>query len=286
MVTLSRTANPYLCNWRKILNQLKPLLFLLLSPFLLAAQHTVSVTIRDGASPEKLDVTENLVFINAGNVALTNIVLNDWNNAYATNQTPLAKRFSDEYVRSYLLARAKDRGHTELVSVTDINGETIPWIRPAGHPDLVELLVPVAPGQRMEISLSYQLNLPHDRFTGYGYSEKNGYTLKDFFLIPARMENGRFARYSNVDLNDCASAPCDISIEWLTTDRITSDLDVSDAPGKQLLVGKNRTSFTIYRRPENPFYTFTNASATVQTNLQARHVDAIRTALSVDRIVE
>jgi hypothetical protein len=38
---------------------------------------------------------------------LTSLVLNDWNNAYSDVNTPLARRFSDEFYRGFHLAQRR-----------------------------------------------------------------------------------------------------------------------------------------------------------------------------------
>ena len=57
-----------------------------------------------------LNVYQELTFSNQSNDTISSIILNDWNNAYSDKNTPLGKRFSDEFIRNFHLASDKERG--------------------------------------------------------------------------------------------------------------------------------------------------------------------------------
>ena len=79
----------------------------LLASIKLVAQHHVSATVKVDADKKLLSVYQELTFLNQTNDTLTSIILNDWNNAYSARETPLGKRFSDEFVRSFHLAKLR-----------------------------------------------------------------------------------------------------------------------------------------------------------------------------------
>ena len=54
-----------------------------------------------------LQIQQELTYFNESNDTLTTIVLNDWNNAFSNKNTPLAKRFSDEFYRGFHLAKKR-----------------------------------------------------------------------------------------------------------------------------------------------------------------------------------
>ena len=56
-----------------------------------------------------LTVLQEIDYFNASDDTLTSIVLNDWNNAYSSKTSPLAKRFSDEFYRGFHLAKEEER---------------------------------------------------------------------------------------------------------------------------------------------------------------------------------
>ncbi|MDZ4331416.1 MAG: hypothetical protein U0945_12670, partial [Flavobacterium sp.] len=63
------------------------------------AQHHSDITAELNTENKTLNIQQQITFFNQSNDTLTSIVLNDWNNAFSTKNTPLAKRFSDEFYR-------------------------------------------------------------------------------------------------------------------------------------------------------------------------------------------
>jgi hypothetical protein len=180
-------------------------------------------------------------------------VLNDWNNAFSAKNTPLAKRFSDEFVRAYHLAKEEERGNTKIYSIVDQNGRLLNWERPKKHPDIVDVQLknPIYPGMKFKLSITYEVKIPSDRFTGYGYN--NGvFNLKDWYLVPARVVNNEFVRYSNENIDDIANSICDyeLTITLPKGTALTSDLYIGNKTSKgdkdeYYLIGKNRTIFNL-----------------------------------------
>jgi hypothetical protein len=58
-----------------------------------------------------LNIQQELTYFNQSNDTLSSLILNDWNNAYSDVNTPLARRFSDEFYRGFHLAKA---GSTQI----------------------------------------------------------------------------------------------------------------------------------------------------------------------------
>ena len=175
-----------------------------------------------------VEVRQTLVFKNDSQDTLRSIVLNDWNNAYSGKDTPLAKRFSDEFVRSFYRAKDEERGYTSLHSVKNANDEILAWVRSKEHPDLIEIGTgQILPGQEITLSLLYDIKLPSDRFTGYGYDNRGNMRLKDCFLVPARYAEHRFARYSNSNLDDSANGISGYQITLFVpgSRKVVSDLE-------------------------------------------------------------
>ncbi|PHK24250.1 aminopeptidase N, partial [Nostoc linckia z16] len=189
--------------------------------------NTIVATLDDAA--KVIAVKQEITFTNSGGLPLDTIVLNDWVNAYSGRNTPLAKRFSDEYNWTFHRAREEERGSTTLNSATAA-GTPLQWRRPEAHPDLLslKLTTPLMPGRSITINLDYQVKLPSSRFTRFGYNDKGGYYLKDWYLTPARIENGMFVNYSNENLDDIANAVTDYSVTLTipSTIALVTDLDV------------------------------------------------------------
>ena len=148
------------------------------------AQHHSKLTVNVDAENKVLNVYQELTFYNQTSDTIHNIILNDWNNAYSNKNTPLGKRFSDEFVRSFHLASEKERGSTNNVTILDAKKFMLNWCRFDEHPDVIELHLKdkIAPGEKATFTLTYVLKIPSDRFTRYGYNTDNEMVLKNFFF--------------------------------------------------------------------------------------------------------
>jgi hypothetical protein len=60
------------------------------------------------AANKTLNIQQELTYFNQSNDTLSSLILNDWNNAYSDVNTPLARRFSDEFYRGFHLAKKKN----------------------------------------------------------------------------------------------------------------------------------------------------------------------------------
>lgn len=241
-----------------------------------------------------LSVGQNLVFVNDTQDTIPSIVLNDWANAYSAKDTPLGKRFSDEFVRSFHYASDDERGGTTNLLITDIQQLALEWHRPEKHPDLVEIPLPepLYPGETATLFISYIVKVPSDKFTGYGITKSGEMNLRNFFLLPARYENGDFIRHSNLNLDDAANGWCDIAMT-VNVDpemEVFSDLDISgclEVEGKKAcnLSGRQRRDFSLFVGRRSTFHSFTNNRLQVWNSLEGRKTGNIQKAVVVDRIV-
>lgn len=168
---------------------------------------------------------QEIEFFNQSEDTLTSIVLNDWNHAYSSKTTPLAKRFSDEFYRGFHLAAEKERGSTNNLNISTTDKSKLSWGRTEKNPDLVTVKLDkkLAPNQKIILHLTYIVKVPSDDFTHYGYTERGGMYLRNWFLTPARFENHAFTTYNNLNLDDIANAVSDFDIL----------LRIIHSPGKQ-----------------------------------------------------
>ena len=242
-----------------------------------------------------LKIKQEITYHNQTADTLKEFILNDWNNAYSGKETPLAKRFSDEYVRAFHLANDSDRGFTTIYSIIDQNNLNLNWDRPARHPDLVEVKLknPIYPNQKFKLTLTYQVKIPNERFTKFGYDDKTlSFNLRDWYLAPARVVNNKFVRYSNENLDDIANAVADYEIT-LTVPKgtvITTDLDdgklQNETAEQYLLKGKNRMGFTLALETKNTFEVYSNSYGEVSCNIKDSRVTEIQKAYLINQVTE
>ncbi len=239
-----------------------------------------------------LTVSQEITFQNPSNETLNSIILNDWNNAYSSNKSLLAKRFSDEFVRSFQISKEFERGNTNIISVIDENNLPVKYSHLEKNVDLVEIFLqnPLLPHQKSKFTVKYILKIPSNKFTGYGYDDNGNWNLQDCFLTPARFENGGFVTNSNADIDDIANGISDYEIEILVPENITiiSDLNTESngtTPNKLIFTGQNRTSFSLYLQTKSEFLTYKNDTFEISSNIKEKKLDEIRKSLIINKVV-
>jgi hypothetical protein len=246
------------------------------------------------AANKTLAIKQEIIFVNQSDDTLNSIVLNDWNHAFSNKNTPLAKRFSDEFYRGFHLAKEEERGSTINLIVNDANHQFLSWQRTEKNPDyiVVELKNPLLPNQKVALHLSYITKIPSEKFTKYGYTNNGSFNLKNWYLTPARYENHSFVKNSNNNLDDIANAVSDFEIDLKIPKNLeaSSDLNSEKTIGNDdflyyRLSGNNRTDFSLIIEPKSSFESYRNSSVEVITDLKNNKVDNIQKAIVIDRIV-
>ncbi len=257
-------------------------------------QHHSQIDVTVNMEQKTLTVVQEIEFLNQSEDILTSIVLNDWNNAYSSKTTPLAERFSDEFYRGFHLAVEKERGNTHNLKISTADKSRLSWKRTEKNPDLVvvALAQKLAPNEKIVLHLTYSVKVPSDKFTHYGYNEKGGMNLKNWFLTPTRYENHAFVEYNNLNLDDIPNAISDFDIVLrvpknfeLTTDMNEEKTSTIENFTIYKLKGNNRTDFSIFIEPKTSFRSFKNSSVEVLTNMKGYKADEIQKAISIDRVV-
>lgn len=266
-------------------------LFFLAFSSLLWSQHSSVCTVELNPDKKTLTVQQELIYFNQSSDTLQKIVLNDWNNAYSDKYSPLGKRFSDEFVRNFHLAKDDERGFTTDLTFIDQNKLFLDWSRSSDHPDLIELVLreKLLPGKKFSVYITYKIILPSDKFTGYGYNSNGDFMLKDWLITPARFNNDHFALYSNLNLDDSSNGISDyeIKITIPTNYELNTDLDKTGQIDSQLIIkGQKRANFSIYLSKKSDFETFLLPDLKVQTNIKDLNLNAIKKALLIKQITE
>ncbi|MNX04789.1 hypothetical protein D3C86_343830 [compost metagenome] len=261
----------------------------------LTAQHHSKMEVAVNLELKTLNIKQDLTYYNTTNDTLVSIVLNDWNNAFVDKNTPLAKRFSDEFYRGFHLAKAADRGKTTIINLTETNYSALEWERNAQDPDyiIVKLNRKLLPNEKIDLHLNYIVKIPNNKFTHFGFDQNGGMLLKNWFLSPARFENGFFVKYNNFNLDDIANAVSDYEVEIKIPNQysITTDLNsvTKDTSNESYNVysfsGRNRTDFSLYIEKQNSFRTYDNGSLQVETNLKNKKIDEFQKAIIINRVV-
>lgn len=262
------------------------------------SQNNSHIVVELNSEKKILVVQQKIVFQNQSQDTLNSIVLNDWNNAYSSKNSPLAQRFSDEFYRGFHLAKEEERGNTTILSLTNTEQSELAWNRTDENPDfiIVDLKDKLAPNQQINLHLSYIIKIPSDKFTKYGCSDNGNMVLKNWFLTPARYENHAFVTYNNNNLDDCANSISDYTIELKIPSspnnlEVITDLNLIKKTQTENhtiyeLIGKNRTDFSLFIESKSSFSSFKNSKLEVITNFSSQKIDGIHKAIIINQIID
>ncbi|MCG9972059.1 metalloprotease [Christiangramia crocea] len=242
----------------------------------LSAQNVINVNARLVDSLHTLEIDQDITFINTENRELASIYLNDWNNAFSSKSSALAKRFAEDYARRFHFAKDQERGHTYIDHIKDSLETDLEWDRPGEVPDLIRVLLkePLAPGDSLKINLKYRIKVPDDKFTRYGIDQEGNYKLRYWYLVPAPLDNG-WKLYTHKDLGLQYVKPYDIfiSLDIPTEFYAASGLDLLRTQTRQgyktiTFRGENRIDSKMYITKSYIFESINANSNQVITNIE------------------
>jgi len=264
-------------------------LFIFFLAFYGMAQHQSVLDIQLKTINAELIIEQELTFWNTSDKVIKKIVLNDWNNAFSSKKSALAKRFSDEFMRSFYYASEKELGKTTISRISNLSNESLKYKRIESQIDLIEIELQdfLEPTQKVTIKINYNVKLPHQKFTHYGFDPIGKIEVRDWILFPAMFQNGDFLRYSNENLNDVPNAITDFTINFRTDSyvEITSNLQTEKITENQfLLTGENCNSIYLSAESRKNFKSFKNNIIEIETNLFDTNIDEVATELIIDKI--
>ena len=241
--------------------------------------------------PEKniISVSEKIVFTNSSKKTIDSIYLHDWNNSFSSTKTPLAKRFSEEYRSIFHFSKTHERGKTVITDITD-NTQKILYNRP--QPDIIALKLnkPLNSQNSVTIHLSYTLQLPATKFTGFGITPNKNIALKEWFIIPAVLTD-HWKVYSNKNLDDlyAPKSNLSVSINVPKAYSIYSDLDKENQYSKNgirtiTFKGTNRVSSEFHITKEESFKTTITDKLTYVSNCKSKNISPEIESVIYDKV--
>jgi hypothetical protein len=274
------------------------LFFILFSFFVFFANAQSDLAINARLIPEEklIDIQQQIKFKNTSQSEWTEVYLTDWAHSFSSKQTPLAKRFDENYEKKFHLAKEEDRGRTDIKSIST-KSTFLQFRRLEDHPDIIRVVLrkPIKPGESYDFTLLYRVTLPDAKFTRYGVTRVNDYNLRFWFLTPTPFLQGKWQYYSNKNLDDRYFPKSDLSINFSIPSGydVISDLEVeiensSYKLGDRILKlnGKDRIRTRLLLRQESTYETIETDYFTLVTNIKDKSVpDPIR-AIIVDKVAQ
>ena len=151
---------------------------------------------------------------------------------------------------------------------------------------------PLAPGEEIEISFDYLVDLPNSKFTGYGHGYKGGYLLRDWYFTPALYDTS-WKLYPNDNLNDQATNPMNTEIRFkfpiglnVGSNFKTSGVSNFSQGNFIKLTGKDRKNCTLILTPEKRFSKHKIGSLTLITDIEHKKYGDLQQGLSIERVAK
>ncbi|MDR3272804.1 MAG: hypothetical protein LBT29_04925 [Flavobacteriaceae bacterium] len=165
-------------------------IFLLIIPLFIKAQEdTIKITATLSPLSHTLSVREKIVFFNNTGKELKNIYLHSSANAYSNSQTVLGKRKLEDRNKSLYFSQFSERGRITDFTIF-INERQPRYLLRDFEFYEINLNKPLKPDSLIVMELNYNLKIPFDKVTGYGYFD-DGYLLKNFFVQPLAFKDGK-----------------------------------------------------------------------------------------------
>lgn len=220
----------------------------------------------------EIKIQQETIFYNKSESVLKEVYFHNWPNAYKDKKTPLAKRFIENYSKTFHFANDKHRGNTTINGIS-ANFNTANFEITEENPDFlkVNLYEPLKPKDSVKISITYLVKIPNDKFTKYGVNELE-YNLRYWYLTPAIFDT-KWQLYNNLDLDDLYVDYTDYNISFKVPKdyEITSDLIgsyyVKDSIKSYGLTGKKRFDIELNISKINGFKDYTFDSQTITSNI-------------------
>jgi len=268
------------------------LLFLGLTSFLSFSQNKIVSDIQSSDDLKTFTIQQTITYENTSGKAMETIYFYNWLNAFSDKESPLAKRYAQDYVRRFHFASNLERGGTQIHSLSTNLGES-QWSYVEGQVDLIELDLDqaLAPKASVEVNLIYTLTIPDQKFTGFGWNQKE-LLLKNWLIVPAVYEKD-WILYSHKDLNDYPSQKLDydITIQVPNQYTIRSNFDQTQSNGdlagfqKIKLKAKQMVGSPLFVKRIDNFEVIQTDHVKIFTNLKDSDLRPEIEALITDRIV-
>ena len=176
--------------------------FLVVINFVVVFAQQDSIYIEAKVSNDKKQITvyQEITYINKSDSALSVIKLLNWVAAYQNRNTPLVKRNLEDRKNDLYFAQSTERGGLANLKVT-IQDQTVTDLDSQKENIFIPLLKTLEKGEKITFTLEYHLNLPNQKFTGYG-TDGNKISLKYFFLVPDSFDHQNSQEKKFIDIEE------------------------------------------------------------------------------------
>ncbi len=262
----------------------------------LSAQHDININASLDIQKKVLTITQEITYKNSSKDTLSKLYFHDWANSFSDKTTPLGKRFAEDFIKRFYFAKDEERGATIITKVTNAKLESLHWGRHNGIQDILWITPtsPIYPGESETLLLKYQIKIPSEKFTRYGYHQNGNFSLKYWYLQPA-VYNAKWNIYSHKNLNDLYAPLANYKINFTLPfsyevaselKQETTFLSEDEISKTILLTGNNRNHVNLYLEKTSSFYTSKSGNIDLISNIDGDDLIPEMKSVATDRILK
>ena len=260
-----------------------------------SAQHNMIINANLDAEKKVLTIEQEITYTNTSKDTLTKIFFHDWANSFSSKTTPLAKRFTEDFLKRFYFAKDEERGGTIIQKVTDKDSHSLQWGRHQGIQDImwIESSNSIYPGENQIFRLQYKIKIPSSKFTRYGYHENGNFSLKYWYIVPAVYDT-KWNIYSHKNLDDLYAPLASYKIDFTLPEAYeiiselkqeTISMSENDTRKSIQLTGGKRNEINLYLEKKSSFYSFYTGDIQFISNIDDNDLMPEMKSVATNRIL-
>ncbi len=256
-----------------------------------AQKNTVDIKATLDVKNDLLHIQQKIIYFNKSTSSTTEFYLHNWGNSFINNNTPLAKRFIEDYKNDFHFSKDKDKGFSYIKNLT-VNNKPVTYKEKNKHPDILKIHLneELKPKDSLIIKTSYFVKIPNAKYTEYGKT-KTGYHLRFWYITPAVFD-GEWHLMSNINLDDLYEnlSNYNISIEVPKNYFVESNLYQYKTEQKDVtnyyLVGGKKKDIILHIDSLKTFKSFKIKDKEIKTDAYLKSIPNKETTKIIDRQIQ
>lgn len=228
---------------------IKIILFLL-PLFCLAQSDKIFISATLDSITKNISVKQKIIFFNNTGYTLDKIYLHAAANSYSNTNTVLGKRKLEDRNKSLYFSKYLNRGRINDLTIFIDKRQPVFLLRDFEFYE-INLFNPLLPNDSISLNLNYNIKVPYDKITGYGYSSKGTYLLKNFFIQPLDFDKSKPKLESFTDTEFNPYRKTDYSIVFYYPNDLYIEGDLVKE-GDHILKGTNYDAVTVLLTKNKP----------------------------------
>ncbi|QII70386.1 M1 family metallopeptidase [Apibacter sp. B3706] len=174
----------------KILRILSNIILVILPVLCFSQSDKILISATLDSLTKNISVKQKIVFYNNTGITLDKIYLHAAANSYSNTNTVLGKRKLEDRNKTLYFSKYMDRGRINDLTIFINKRQPVFLLRDFEFYE-VNLFSPLLPNDSISLDLNYNIKIPSNKITGYGFSSKGTYVLKNFFIQPLDFINSK-----------------------------------------------------------------------------------------------